>query len=74
MRCAWSRAANCATASCTVLVFLVLQFQRDDRQAVEEDDEVDLLPRLAKVEVRTKGEAVLAVSVRCGALDRAGFG
>jgi hypothetical protein len=42
-----------------VLVFLVLQFQRHDGQAVEEEDEVDLLPRLAEVEVRAKGEAVL---------------
>ncbi len=47
-----------------VLILLVLDLQRDDGQAVEEEDEVDFLVGLAEVEVRTEGDAVLAVLVR----------
>ena len=56
-----------------VLVLLVLHLQRHDGQAVEEEDEVDLLVRLAEVEVRPEGDAVLAVLLRRGALGRAGL-
>ena len=57
-----------------VLVLLVLQLQRHDGQAVEEEDEVDLLIGLAEVEVRTEGDAVLAVLLGGGALGGARLG
>ena len=56
-----------------VLVLLVLHLQRHDGQAVEEEDEVDLLVGLAEVEVRPEGDAVLAVFLRGGALGRTGL-
>ena len=57
-----------------VLVLLVLHLQRHDGQAVEEEDEVDLLVGLAEVEVRAEGDAVLAVLRGGGALDGARLG
>ena len=54
-----------------VLVLLVLHLQRHDGQAVEEEDEVDLLVGLAEVEVRAEGDAVLAVLLGGGALGGA---
>ena len=42
------------------LVLLVLHLQRHDGQAVEEEDEIDLLVRVAKVEMGTEGDAVFA--------------
>ncbi len=56
------------------LVFLVFQLQRHDGQAVEEEDEINLLIGLAEVEVRAKRDSIFAV-FRCGgALSRARFG
>ena len=57
-----------------VLVGLVLQLQRHDGQAVEEEDEINLLVRFAKVEMRAEGDAVLAVLAGGGALGGAGLG
>lgn len=57
-----------------VLVLLVLQLQRHDRQTVEEDDEIDLLVRLAEVEVWPERDAVLLDLLRGSALQRARFG
>ena len=57
-----------------VLVLLVLQLQRHDGQAVEEEDEIDLLVRLAEVEMRPEGDAVLAVLLGGGALGGARLG
>ena len=54
-----------------VLVLLVFDFQGDDGQTVEEEDKVNFLIRLAKVEVRTKGDAVFGVLLRSNALGRA---
>ena len=56
-----------------VLVLLVLHLQRHDGQAVEEEDEIDLLVGLAEVEVRAEGDAILAVLLRGGALGGAGL-
>jgi hypothetical protein len=44
-----------------VLVGLVLQFQRHDGQAVEVEDEINLVVRIAEVCVRTEGDAVLGI-------------
>ena len=57
-----------------VLVLLVLQLQRHDGQAVEEEDEINLLVGLAEVEMRAEGDAVLAVLLGGGALGGAGLG
>ena len=57
-----------------VLVLLVLQLQRHDGQAVEEEDEINLLVRFAEVEMRAEGDAVLAVLLRGGALGGARLG
>ncbi len=43
------------------LVLLVFQLQRHDGQAVEEEDEINFLVGLPKVEMRAEGDAVLAV-------------
>ena len=56
------------------LVLLVFQLQRHDGQAVEEEDEINLLVGLAEVEMRAKGDAVLAVFLGGGALGGAGLG
>ena len=57
-----------------VLVLLVLDLQRHDGQAVEEEDEVNLLVGLAEVEVRAEGDAVLWVARVRGALRERGLG
>ena len=57
-----------------VLVLLVLQLQRHDGQAVEKEDEINLLVGLAEVEMRAEGDAVLAVFLGGGALGGAGLG
>ena len=43
------------------LVLLVLQFQCDDRQAVEKENEVNLGVRIAKEKMWAESEAVLGV-------------
>ena len=57
-----------------VLVLLVLQLQRDDGQAVEEEDEIDLVvvtrPNHAEVEMRPERDAVLGVLGHCRAAGR----
>jgi len=50
------------------LVLLVLQLQRHDGQAIQEQDEVDFLVGVAEVKMRAKAEAVLAVLLHGGAL------
>ena len=45
------------------LVLLVLQLQRHDGQAIEEENEINLLVGLAEVEMRAEGDAVLAIFV-----------
>ena len=57
-----------------VLVLLVLQLQRHDGQAVEEEDEINLLVRVAEVEMRAEGDAVLGVLLGGGARGGAGLG
>ena len=57
-----------------VLILLVLHLQRHDGQAVEEEDEVNLVVALAEIEVRAEGDAVLAVLLGGGALGRARLG
>ena len=57
-----------------VLIRLVLQLQRHDGQAVEEEDEIDLLVRLAEVEVRAEGDAVLGVFLGGGTRGGARLG
>ena len=57
-----------------VLILLVLQLQRHDGQAVEEEDEIDLLVRLAEIEMRPEGDAVLVVLLGRGALGGARLG
>jgi len=52
-----------------VLIRLVLQFQVHDGQAVQEENEINLIGRLAgrgcpKVKMRAEGDAVLSVA-RC---------
>ena len=53
-----------------VLIGLVLQLQRHDGQAVEEEYEINFLVRFAEIEMRAKGDAVLGVflggGTRCG--------
>ncbi len=44
-----------------VLVLLVFQLQRDNRQAIEEENKINLLISLAEVEMRAKGDTILAV-------------
>jgi hypothetical protein len=73
MRCAWSRAANWATASCTVWFFSCFSSSATIGRPLRKTTKSISCRVSPKIEVRTKGEAVLAVSVRCGALDRAGF-
>ena len=41
------------------LILLVLKLQRDNRQAVEEENEINLLVRFAEVKMRPKRDAVL---------------
>ena len=50
-----------------VLIGLVLQLQRHDGQAVEEEDEINLLVGFAEVEMRAEGDAVLGVFLGGGA-------
>ena len=54
-----------------VLIGLVLQLQRHDGQAVEEEDEINLLVRFPEIEMRAEGDAVLGVflggGTGCGA-------
>ncbi len=57
-----------------VLILLVLQLQRHDGQAVEEEDEINLLVRLAEVEMRAEGDAVLGVLLGGGARGGARLG
>jgi hypothetical protein len=57
-----------------VLILFVLQFQRHNRQAVEEEDEINFLVRLAEIEVRAEGDAVLVVLLAGDALARAWLG
>ncbi len=56
------------------LVLFVFQLQRHDGQAVQEEDEIDLLVGLAEVEVRAECDAVLGVFIRGGAGGGARFG
>ena len=56
------------------LVFLMLQLQRHDGQAVEEENEINLLLGIAEIEVRAKGDAVLAVILGGGTMDRTRLG
>lgn len=56
------------------LVLFVLQLQGHDRQAVQEEDEIDLLVVLTEVEMRAEGDAGLAVFAGGGALGGAGLG
>ena len=57
-----------------VLIRLVLQLQGHDGQAVEEEDEINLLVRLAEVEVRAEGDAVLGIFLGGGARGGARLG
>ena len=43
------------------LVFFVLELQGHDRQAVQEQDKVNFLVGLAKIEMRPEGDPVFAV-------------
>ncbi len=57
-----------------VLVGLVFQLQRHDGQAVEVEDEINLLVRVAEVEVRAEGDAVLGVFRGGGVAAERGLG
>ncbi len=51
-----------------VLIGLVLQLQRHDGQAVEVEDKINLVVRVAEVEVRAEGDAIFGVAFDAGAL------
>jgi hypothetical protein len=50
------------------LVLFVLELQRHNGQAIEEEHKINLLVRLAKVKMRPKGDAVLPVLLRSSTL------
>jgi len=52
------------------LVLLVLQLQRHDGQTIEKENEINLGIRVAKIEMRPKGDAVLVVKFCCDAFAR----
>jgi len=51
------------------LILFVLQFQRDDGQAVQEKDEINLLIGLAEIKVRAEGDAVFVVEFECSMMS-----
>src|SRR2546421_178087 len=55
------------------LVLFVLQLQRDNRQTIQEENEINLGIRVAEIEMRPKRDAVLVIKFGCDTFARTRF-